>query len=91
MNGGSNLTFLAEEVGFKNPIATGTVPTAVGFYRFIRNLMRKAFGGRRVRKHRIRKKDRTPAGWPPTRTRNSVHALNVAQRLALLKVYRTSR
>ena len=94
-NGGSNLTFLAEEVGFKNPVAQGAVPTAVGFYRFIRNLMRKAFGGRlnlqRVREHRIRKKDRTPAGWPPTRTRNSVHALNVAQRLALLKVYRTSR
>jgi len=38
-----------------------------------------------VREHR------TPEGWPATCTRNSVHAINAAQRRALLKVYRTSR
>ncbi len=94
-NGGANLTFLAEEVGFKNPVAQGAVPTAAGFYRFVRNLLRKAFGGRlnlqRVREHRIRKKDRTPAGWPASCVYNCVHVVNAAQRLALLKVYRTSR
>ena len=44
-----------------------------------------------MREHSIRQKDRTPEGWPASCTRNSVHAINAAQRLALLKVYRTSR